>query len=138
MKALVILLLLTLSLCTTKIDPRKTTRDTKKTPINKDFRKKEQLPPTSYNKFYCLLCEKRGFCPVECADILRKEKQRLKLKEKYKNYCEECEKKGNCPITCRRYFIKKQCLDCEKKGGCPSECKKYQVKKTEKKIKEKA
>ena len=137
MKALIIFLLLTLSLCTTKLETRKTTtKDPRQTTINKDIRKhKEQLPPTLFNKLYCDGCVERGYCPIECADILRKEQEKKKLKEKgkYKNFCEECEKKGNCPLTCRRYFIKKQCLDCKTKGNCPSECKKYEIKKTEKK-----
>ena len=119
MKALAILLLFTLSLCTTKIDPRKTpTKDTRKTTINKDLRKqKEQLPPTIFNKLYCDSCVERGYCPVECADILRKEQQKKKLKEKgkYASFCEECEKRGNCPLTCRKFFIKRQCFDCKKK-----------------------
>ena len=46
----------------------------------------------------CDKCEKKGYCPLECKDYLKK---------KFEKKCDECEKNGNCPLECKEYFIKK-------------------------------
>ena len=110
MKALVLLLLFTFSLCSVK---------TQFTPVTKE---------------YCDRCIKRGYCPIACEKYFRKLSE-VKPKVSGK-YCDQCEKGGLCPLICKEYFIKKfekQCDKCEKGGYCPLICKNYFIKKNENK-----
>ena len=126
MKAVAIVFLFALSLC-----------DIIKPHLPNDGRPIKRIPPINpklITKEFCDKCVKKGFCPVACAEILKKENE--EKKSKYAAFCEECEKNGSCPLICKQYFIKKyekQCEECEKKGYCPLECKKYFVKKMNKK-----
>ena len=142
MKALVILLLFTVSLCAEKKVTKK--EDVKiKTNGPRIIHDGRPLKTTfiPVTKKYCDECAKKGFCPVQCARFYKKEKEGKKevkpttevksTKVKQSTFCERCQKEGNCPPICKRFFDKKHERNCElclRKNYCPIDCKDYYIK----------
>ena len=91
MKAIIILLLFSLSLC-----------DDKNNTAIPTLRMPPIGPPTSPPPYIkCSSNSKiKGLCTKK---RLRDIKNKNQFKSKYSNNCEKCEKKGNCPLTCRKF-----------------------------------
>ena len=122
MKALVILLLFTLSLCAEKKETKK--EDVRIRTHKIHIQDGRPLKPTfiPITKKYCDECAKKGFCPLACAKYYQKKKEEKKVKTttelkstkvKQSTFCERCQKEGNCPPICTKFFNKQHERDCE-------------------------